>query len=103
MNDCDGVMHALSDGHRRQILSDLRDEEHIQPFLEDGDGRNRAIQLHHLHLPLLEENHLVAWDRETDIVRRGEDFGAVEPILTVLETQFDVLADDVLPQAGRTC
>lgn len=103
MNDFDGVMRALSDGRRRRILIALRDEEHVRPFSGDGDERDRAIQLHHVHLPLLEENDLVAWNRDTGTVRRGDDFEAVEPVHTALEARRDALPDDYLPEEGQTC
>lgn len=98
-------MRALSNGRRRGILIALRDEEHIHPFPGDGDGRTRTVQLHHVHLPLLEETGLVAWNRDTDIVRRGEGFEAAEPILTALEARRDALPDGYLPEEAdnRTC
>lgn len=103
MNDFDGIMRALSDGSRRQMLIALLDEEHIQPFSSDEDGSDRAIQLHHVHLPILEENGSIAWDRDTGTVRRGSDFAAVEPVLTALEARRDALPDDYLPEAGQIC
>jgi hypothetical protein len=89
MTDFDGLMRALSDARRRELLTALRDEDHIRPF--PGDERSRTIQLHHVHLPLLEEAGLVAWDRDSGVVRRGEGFEAVEPILTALDARGDAL------------
>lgn len=103
MNDLDGVMHALSDGRRRQLLIALRKEEQIRPFAGDGDTGDGAIQLHHVHLPLLEKHDLVAWNRETGTVQRGEDFEAVESILTALEAKRDLLPNDDLPEEGQIC
>jgi DNA-binding transcriptional ArsR family regulator len=103
MNDFDGVVRALSDGTRRRILIALRDEEHIHPFSGDRDERNRAIQLHHVHLPLSAENDLVAWNRDTGIVRRDDGFEAVGPILTALETRRNALPDDSPSEGGRVC
>lgn len=103
MSDFDQVMRALSDGSRRRILIALRDEEPLQPFSGDRDEGDRAIQLHHVHLPLLEENDLVAWDQDTGTVKRGDEFEIVEPILTALEARRDALPDDYLPESGRIC
>lgn len=103
MNDFDGIMHALSDGRRRQLLIALRDEERIHPFSGDGFEEDGAIQLHHVHLPLLEKSGLVVWNRETGAVRRGDDFASAESILTALEAQRDVLPDDYLPEEGQIC
>ncbi|WP_178917873.1 hypothetical protein [Natronomonas gomsonensis] len=96
-------MHALSDGRRRQILIALRTDEEVRPFSGDGDEGDGAIQLHHVHLPLLEKNDLVVWNRETGTVNRGDDFEAVESILTALDAQRDVLPDDDLPEEGQIC
>lgn len=103
MSEFDGIMRALSEGSRRRILIALHDEEHIQPFSGDGDEGDRAIQLHHVHLPLLAEKDLIAWNRDTGTVRRGDDFGAVEPILTALEAHHDALPEDYLPEEGQIC
>lgn len=102
MNGFDGVIRALSDGTRWQVLNELRDEERIQPFSGDGDEADRAIQLHHVHLPMLEDNDLVSWNRATGTVERGENFEAVVPILTTLASRGDTLPDDHFPEAGQT-
>jgi hypothetical protein len=96
MTDFDGVMRALSEWRRRQILDALRDEERIDPFPDDE--RERTIQLHHVHLPLLEEHGLVAWNRETGSVRRGSEFDAVEPVLTALDERREGLPAGYLPE-----
>ena len=103
MNDFDGAIHALSDGSRQEILITLRDQKRIHPFSGDGDKPDRAIQFHHVHLPLLEENDLVAWNQDTGIMRRGDGFEAVEPILAALETRRDALPDGSLPEGEQTC
>lgn len=100
MTEFDGAMRALSDGSRRRILIALCEEEYIHPFFDDGNERDRAIQLHHVHLPLMEDNGLIAWNRDTGTVRRGDDFEAVEPILTALEARRAALPDDYLQEAS---
>ena len=103
MKDFDGVVRALSDGSRRQILIALRDEEQIRPFSGDGTDRDRAIQLHHVGLPILEETDLVTWNQDTGTVRRGDDFEAAAPILSALEAGRDSVPDGYLPEDGQTC
>lgn len=103
MSDFDQGMRALSDGSRRRILIALRDEEPLQPFSGDRNEGDRAIQLHHVHLPLLEESDLVAWNQDTGTVRRGDEFEAVKPILAALEARRDALPDDYLPESGQIC
>lgn len=103
MSDLDGVMHALSDERRRRILLALRKEEQVRPFSGDEAEEDGAVQLHHVHLPVLEQNDLVAWNQETGTVKRGDDFEAADSILTALEARRDVLVGDDLPEEGNLC
>lgn len=103
MTNFDEVMRALSDSRRLEIVDSLREEEVVRPFSDDGDGRNPAIQLHHVHLPLLEEKNLVEWNRNTGTVRKGDEFDVVEPVLTALEAQSDALLDECLPNERQPC
>lgn len=93
----------LSDSSRRQILMEVRNQGAIKPFSGDGTERNRAIQLRHVHLPLLEKNDLVVWNRETDTVAKGEDLETIGPLLTALAAQRDALSDEYLSKVGRPC
>lgn len=103
MTDFDGVMRALSDSTRRGILIALRDAEPVHPFSGNGADPERATELHHLHLPFLEDNDLVAWNRDTGAVRRGANFTAVEPILAALDARRATLPEDYLPKEGQIC
>jgi len=96
-------MRALSDGRRRRILLELREQESVDPFSGVGDDRERAIPLHHVHLPLLEARDLVTWNRDIGTVRRGDAFEAVEPVLAALEARRDVLPDGYLPDEADDC
>lgn len=103
MTDFDDVMRALSDDRRRRILIELRREEAVDPFSGVGDGREGALRLHHEHLPLLADDDLITWDRDTGIVRRGENFETAEPVLAALEAHRDTLPDDYLPTERLRC
>lgn len=102
-SEFDGVVRALSDGSRRRMLIALRDQERIHPFSDNGDERDRALQPHHVHLPFLEDNDLVAWNRDAGAVRRGNGVEAVERVLAALEARRDALPDGYLPEEGQTC
>lgn len=101
MNDFDRVTRALSNGSRRQILCTLREEDRIQPFSGEQGG-DCTTKLHHTHLPLLEEDNLVTWNQETGIVKRGDDFESIEPILAALGPREDTFPDEYLPE-GEPC
>lgn len=49
----------------------------------DG-GASRDLELYHVHLPKLEAEGVIEWDRESGTVSRGPQFSAVEPTVRLL-------------------
>jgi hypothetical protein len=62
---------------------------------EDGATLGLEIDLYHDHLPKLENEGLVEWDRESRVVSRGPAFEAVAPALQVLATNQDAFPEDL--------
>ena len=60
---------------------------------EESIDRRLEIQLHHNHLPKLEAEDVVEWDREAGIVSRGPAFGEIEPVLRLLAANADRFPD----------
>ncbi|QIO24209.1 hypothetical protein [Haloarcula sp. JP-L23] len=54
------------------------------------------MQLHHMHLPKLEEEGIIEWERETQTVSRGPQFDKLEPVLRLLFVNQNRLPDDFL-------
>ena len=83
----DDVMHALAKHPRRVILTRLLAEDTVHD-LDSFDhtelpGCTRA-DLHHTHVPVLEQAGFVEWDAEAGVVGRGPAFDEIEPFLRLL-------------------
>lgn len=92
----DTVLDTLGDSYRRRVLVALLDHEsrNGEAALRPGDGPERRIRMRHLHLPKLEAEGFVEWDRETNDVRRGRRFDEIRPLLELLSEHGDELPDD---------
>jgi hypothetical protein len=98
---------VFADRDRRRLLVYLVDgnpeeradiPEHIRVAEHFDEEERRALErmLETEHLPLLEENGLIEWDRETDVIVRGERFDEIRPLLTLISEHRDDLPDDWL-------
>jgi hypothetical protein len=104
----DDFVVAVNDIQRRELLIGLLNaapEDEFDPFAVDPamDARRRApdldtlpTSLYHVHLPTLETLGFIFWDRDAGTIRRGPDFDAIEPFLTVLVEYQTALPTDFL-------
>lgn len=89
-HDClDQVFVALGHRHRRRILSRLVEgsPRDVEQLLSDDDRVDRerlTIELHHRHLPKLDDGGFVEWDGERE-VRRGPKFEAVASVIELFD------------------
>lgn len=98
-DDClDAVFEALSHPHRRHILLALTGDSSAvviqDPFdivITDVDPDTLVIQLHHNHLPKLDDFGFIDWDQESETVTRGDRFGDIEPLLELLDQHKEAL------------
>lgn len=86
--EIDSMVEALGTQPRRFVLFALLDDTVEDPLeiLERttvGDGAR--IELRHVHLPKLEQGDFIEWDRDSDLVTRGPEFAAIEPLLRLLD------------------
>lgn len=58
-----------------------------------SDARALDLQLTHSHLPRLEAEELIEWDRDAQTVTRGPRFEEIEPLLHVLAANADKFPD----------
>jgi hypothetical protein len=81
---------ALANEHRRALLVALskNDSQDVSEHASVSEGRSgpisdqRArIEMHHLHLPKLEDYGFVRWDEGTGEVTRGPQFEEIRPLL----------------------
>ncbi|MFC7081107.1 DUF7344 domain-containing protein [Halorussus caseinilyticus] len=89
--DLDQLFEVLADGYRRRVLAYLDDtddgiaafSELVEHVADDSDGESTddheriAVNLHHNHLPKLEDANVVEYDPRSEVVRyRGDPFVA---------------------------
>ena len=85
----DDQLTVLSNGHRRRLPLALTEESpQTIPIVStasvetDNGDQERAIAMHHMHLPQLEDHGVIDWDLETGEIAKGPQFDAIEPLLT---------------------
>jgi hypothetical protein len=113
MNDTATLFDILSADLRRRLLFLLCDSPELdvpdalrprsqaapkpgQFATGDGQGDTLRIQLYHVHLPKLDDQRLVEWDRDAQTVSRGPRFDEVEPVLRLLAENSERFPDDLL-------
>lgn len=83
----DTTLEVLSNASRREILLSLSapdDAPVARDDLAGPDDRDHAIELVHVHLPKLEDEGFIEWDREAGELRRGPRFEEARPLLKVI-------------------
>jgi cytochrome c553 len=97
-----GEMHtksfeALADGQRREVLFSMhskptgnRDSMAVATLC-GRTHETEASELHHVHLPKLEDYGLIEWNRTSDLIAKGPRFDEIEPLLDVLADNQEVL------------
>lgn len=89
----------LSHPLRRRILMRIRNTSSQSPgefqpseFIRaDEPEQETIIQLHHTHLPKLEEVGYIDWDRNTPAVRKGPNYQEIRTLLDVIVDNEDEL------------
>jgi predicted transcriptional regulator len=97
----DDIADALADAQRRELLVALveqspRDDSPVvvAGSENDADGVGRPVAMKHIHLPKLADYGFIDRDEETREVSRGPNFGAIRPLLELLEDHEDELPED---------
>ena len=94
------ALRLLTKQHRRQILRRMADtpngttvdqlKKHLgvaSSMNPDGNGsvEHRDIELHHVHLPMLQEASVIDYDPSQDTVHRDRAFQDVLSLLEVID------------------
>lgn len=98
----DAMFDALSRRPRRRILESLRtrnprtsDEfEELSYWPEGTDEDEITLQLHHRHLPSLEDAGFIDRNQETDTIVKGPRFDEIRPLLELMADHEEELPDD---------
>lgn len=90
----DRAANLLRDRHRRRILlglSDGRVGHETDVTMRRSDLDEVESDLQSTHLPMLEEEGIIEWNRETGEIRKGPNFDEIEPFLRLLREHDDEL------------
>jgi hypothetical protein len=85
----------LVDGNPED-LDDIPEHIRVADHIDEEERRALLQMLETEHLPLLEENGVIDWDRERDVIVRGERFDEIRPLLRLITDHEDELPDDWL-------
>lgn len=85
----------LVDGNPEDV-DDIPEHIRVAEHIDDDARRELVEMLEAEHLPLLEENDLIEWDRERNVVLRGERFDEIRPLLGLISENRGELPDDWL-------
>lgn len=115
MSDVSTLFELLTADTRRRLLVTLCDVDSVhvpswlftrgavqrtssgqQPHQKQSadESTSRELQLYHNHLPKLEAEDVIEWDRETETVSRGPTFEEIEPAIRLLATNQHTLPGD---------
>ncbi|MBX0297516.1 DUF7344 domain-containing protein [Haloarcula nitratireducens] len=99
----DEILDALGHIQRRKLLYALlsHNPQDDTPVVVDGDESveeelSRLVEMHHVHLPKLEDYGFIRWDRDSNEVSKGPNFEEIRPLLQLLNDHKDELPDDWL-------
>jgi hypothetical protein len=90
----DRALAALRDPHRRTILRGLWQgwiDSETDAMVRGVDPETVETELRRTHLPMLEEEGIIEWNRETGEISKGPNFEDIEPLLELMEEHADEL------------
>ena len=77
-----------------QLTQHLGGEDSLQP---DGNGsvEHRGIELHHVHLPKLQDANVIEYDTSQGTVHRGREFQNVLRLLEAIDDQQEEISSSI--------
>jgi hypothetical protein len=94
---------ALSHRPQRRLLVELlhRNPQDDTPVdSDDPEPEDEELEVlldfRHYHLPELEDQGLIDYDRENNVITKGPDFREIKPLLRLIDEHSDELPDDWL-------
>lgn len=105
MTDLDAALSTVADGQCRQVLLALLDHnprtgsrlsipEDVHPG--DAEIEKAEVEMHHIHLPRLEDAGFIEWNKDDQQVMKGPKYAEIRPLLEVLTDNADKLPDGEL-------
>ena len=84
----DSLLEVLKSRERRVILWSLVDtttENRLDSLIETIDTEIPEMELHHTHLPKLEQAGYIKWDQNSNTISRGPHFFEIKPLIQLLD------------------
>ena len=98
----DTIFRALSHPTRRHILTTLRQKQlrrsneipvaALTP--DESDNGRFHVRLYHQHLPRLDTVGFISWNPDEETIRPGPNYGAITPVVDLLDANQDELPAD---------
>ncbi len=98
----DEAFDMLCHAHRRRMLLALYTAEAqaalpVEELLPAEASRGTFLtELHHCHCPKLANAGYIEWDRSNHAIRKGAQFGTIEPLIALLFEHRDRLPPGAL-------
>ena len=97
----DGILDALSNPYRRQLLialldhnpQDDSDRDPLDILSEADEAAVLESELVHTHLPKLDDMGYISWNRSTNAISKGPRWGEIAPLLKLMHDHRDELPD----------
>lgn len=89
------LMLYLIDGNPER-RDDIPEHIRVADHLDEDELRELAEMLETEHLPLLERNGIITWDRDEDVILRGDRFDEIRPLLKLLKENGDAVPEEWL-------
>lgn len=90
----DRIVNVLRNRQRRRTLMGLaagRVSATTDVMMRGTNVEEVESDLEQTHLPMLEEEGYIVWDRESGEISKGPRFDEIEPVLKLLEEHADEL------------
>lgn len=94
----DSLFDILSNKHRRRLLIELAEKAspdevsvHVSTVITTDGEEQKSMKIHmlHTHLPKLEKEGFIEWDRDQNVVRTGPQFEMIRPVVELLSDHSD--------------
>lgn len=102
MTALDEALSNVSNIHRRRVLLALLDQNPrtVEGLSNLGDTRTEdieredlQIQMQHIHLPKLEDNGYIMWNKDNQQVVKGPQFEEIKPLLKCLADHAEDISE----------
>lgn len=95
----DEMLDALGAIQRRRVLVELLEspDGSLHGITDPGTETafaGDAVAMKHVHLPKLDDYGFVEWHEDAHVVRTGEQFDEIEPLLVLLSENQERFSND---------